>query len=120
MSETICSGDRKNITKLRDYGCVYNDNLFDILKHARLIFTYRISARMSDYQYTNPYCITLHKWITQIGCRLMRWATSVSMITESGRLVSPPVKARRSAARVPPVPVHDGRKSKTNKYELDH
>ena len=26
-----------------------------ILKHARLIFTYRMSARMSDYLYTHPY-----------------------------------------------------------------
>ena len=25
----------------------------DILKHARLIFTYRMSARMSDYLYTH-------------------------------------------------------------------
>ena len=33
------------------YGCVYNES--EIVKHARLICTYRMSARMSDYLYTH-------------------------------------------------------------------
>ena len=41
------------------YGCVYNES--DIVKHALLTFTYILSARMSDYVYTqlsiHIYCV---------------------------------------------------------------
>ena len=43
------------LSSLYFYGRVYRSS--DIFKHARLIFTYRMSARMSDYMYTHPYVV---------------------------------------------------------------
>ena len=34
-----------------------------ILKNAQLIFTYRMTARMSDYLYTHPYFSIQHKTV---------------------------------------------------------
>ena len=51
---------------------MYNSS--DIVQHARLIFTYRMSARMSDYLYTHPYLSS---------CRLLRgiWSAQRTIYT---------------------------------------
>ena len=69
------------------YGCVYNESV--ILKHARQIFTYIMSARMSDCLYTHPYVHITDDMQTQpylsAAMRVLRAAANLCLVLTRAR-----------------------------------